>query len=97
MRCAFAPAADLDLEDIGDYIARDNPARALSFIAEIRARCFQIPQFPLAARLREEFGEGIRIIPFGRYLIFYTVLPHEIRIERVLHGSRNIDESFFTH
>ena len=42
MRCRFSPLAELDLEEIGDYIARDNPPRALSFIEEIRARCFLI-------------------------------------------------------
>ena len=34
------PLAELDLEEIGDYIVRDNPRRAISFIGEIRDRCF---------------------------------------------------------
>lgn len=42
MRCVFSPMADLDLEEIGDYIARDNLKRALSFIEEIRARCLTL-------------------------------------------------------
>jgi hypothetical protein len=29
MRCAFTPLAEADLEAIGDYIALDNPRRAL--------------------------------------------------------------------
>jgi plasmid stabilization system protein ParE len=32
MPCAFTPFAEADLEAIGDYIARDNPRRALTFI-----------------------------------------------------------------
>jgi hypothetical protein len=28
-RLVFSPRANLDLEEIGDYIARDNPARAI--------------------------------------------------------------------
>jgi plasmid stabilization system protein ParE len=32
MQCAFTPLAKADLEAIGDYIARDNPRRALTFI-----------------------------------------------------------------
>ena len=58
--------AELDLEEIADYIARDNLHRALSFIGEIRERCQNIVNFPEAAPLREEFGAGIRVIPFGR-------------------------------
>ena len=36
MRSIFLPAAIADLEGIGDYIARDNPRRAISFVAELR-------------------------------------------------------------
>lgn len=32
------PLAQNDLEEIGDYIAQDNPGRALTFIQEIRAQ-----------------------------------------------------------
>lgn len=36
MRFHLAPLAEQDLEAIGDYIARDNPRRALSFVHELR-------------------------------------------------------------
>ncbi|MFL5069704.1 MAG: type II toxin-antitoxin system RelE/ParE family toxin, partial [Xanthobacteraceae bacterium] len=32
------PAAD-DLETIGDWIAKDNPVRALTFVRELRVAC----------------------------------------------------------
>jgi toxin ParE1/3/4 len=38
-RLFFSPRAEADLEDIGDYIARDNPARAISFLEELRSHC----------------------------------------------------------
>jgi len=94
MRCVFSTLADFDLEEIADYIARDNPRRALSFVAEIRDRYQKIVDFPEAVPLRPQFGQGIRIVPFGRYLIFYIVQPGEIRIERVLPGSRNLPDFF---
>ena len=37
MRVTLSPLAERDLEGIGDYIAADNPPRALSLIAELRA------------------------------------------------------------
>ena len=97
MRCRLSPLAEFDLEEIGDYIARDNPRRALSFIEEIRTRCLLILQTPHGSPLRKELGEGVHIVPFGRYLIFYTVHEDadEVRIERVLHSAREIDQSFF--
>jgi len=39
MRFRFSRRAEADIEEVGDYIARDNPARAVTFIAELRARC----------------------------------------------------------
>lgn len=35
MRLHFTPQAEIDLEEIGDYIALDNPARAVTFIQEV--------------------------------------------------------------
>jgi toxin ParE1/3/4 len=75
MQCSFSPLAEFDLEEIADYIDRDKPHRALSFIGEIRERCRNIVTFPEAAPLREEFGVGIRVVPFGRYLIFTQHIP----------------------
>jgi toxin ParE1/3/4 len=60
MQCVFSPLAEFDLEEIGDYIARDNPARAVSFIRDIREKCIKITAMPEAAPLRHELGEGIR-------------------------------------
>jgi toxin ParE1/3/4 len=97
MHCRFSPLAELDLEEIGDYIARDNPRRAISFIEEIRARCFLILQTPQGSPLREGLGAGVRVAPFGRYLIFHTAHEDvdEVRIERILHSARDIDQGFF--
>ncbi|MEZ5606824.1 MAG: type II toxin-antitoxin system RelE/ParE family toxin [Burkholderiaceae bacterium] len=38
MRLAFTPLAEQDLEAISDYIAVDNPVRALSFVRDLRAQ-----------------------------------------------------------
>jgi len=96
MPCAFSPLAEHDLEEIGDFIARNNPGRAVSFIRELREQCAKITNNPTAAPLRSELGAGVRMVPFGRYLIFYTFEADQIRIERVLHGGRNIPALFDT-
>ena len=90
MQLLFSPLTELDLAEIGDYIARDNLQRAVRFIRGIREQCAKIKANPAAAPLREELGKGIRMVPYGSYLIFYTVDMKCIRIERVLHGARNI-------
>lgn len=50
MRLAFTPLAEQDLEVIADYIAVDNPARALSFVRELRAQCQRIVLNPPTRR-----------------------------------------------
>ena len=36
MQYRFSRQAERDIEEIGDFIARDNPGRAVTFIAELR-------------------------------------------------------------
>ena len=47
MAIRFTPLASSDLEAIGDYIAQDNPARAYSFVLEIRKQCRKIASAPI--------------------------------------------------
>lgn len=91
MRCAFTPLAEADLEAIGDYIVRDNPRRAITFIRELRQRCGQIADMPRAAPLRPELGAGVRVVTFGRYLICYSERGDgQVVIERIVHGARSL-------
>jgi toxin ParE1/3/4 len=60
MRVDISPLAERDLEAIGDYIASDNPLRALSFVAELRTLCAKIAKAPRAYRARPELGKDIR-------------------------------------
>jgi ParE toxin of type II toxin-antitoxin system, parDE len=50
-----------DLEAIADYIAQDNPSRAVSFIREIRDELPLVGQIPLLHQLRPEIGEDARL------------------------------------
>jgi plasmid stabilization system protein ParE len=47
---AFTTAAEQDLEDIADFIARDSPKRALTFVAELRASSIVIERIVHGAR-----------------------------------------------
>lgn len=90
MRLEFAPEARRDLFEIAGYIAHDNPIRAASFVGELESVCRNLTAFPQAAPLRPDFGPGIRGLTHGAYAIFYSALTDKVRIERVIHGSRDI-------
>ena len=90
MRLVITPLAEQDIESIGDYIARDNPRRALSFIRELRSQCQRISKTPQGYRLRDELGDGIRSCAYGNYVIFFEIETDVLRIVRILHGARDI-------
>lgn len=92
----FSVEAEYDLEEIGDYIAADNPTRALSFVQELRNRCRKVGEAPLAHRARPELGDGVRCCPHGNYLIFFRIDPADdaVVIDRVLHGARDLPAAF---
>ena len=88
--------AEHDLEAIGDYIARDNPARAISFLRELREQCLglaDMPQrFPLVPRYE---AAGVRRRGHGGYLIFYRVEASNVVIIHILHGAQDYSAILF--
>jgi toxin ParE1/3/4 len=92
MRFRFSRRAEIDIQEIGDFIARENPARAVTFVQELRTRFLQLAAFPEAAPARTAYGEGVRAAIFGRYLILYVVHEDLVEIRRVVHGARDLSE-----
>jgi len=90
MRVELSRFVEGDLEAIADYIARDNPPRAVSFIREIGARIRLVARNPLLYQLRLEIGEGARMAIVGRYVILFRTVGKAIRIERVVYGGRDL-------
>ena len=90
MQVIFTVQAEHDLEEIGDYIAADNPSRAVSFVQELRAHCAKIAAAPLAYAARPELGDDIRGCTHGRYLILFQPARDAVLIVRILHGSRDL-------
>ncbi len=80
------------MEAIGDYIARDDPTRALSFVQELRTKCLELADlpegFPLVPRYE---SDGIRRRAHGNYLIFYRFKAGSLTVIHVLHGRRDYE------
>ena len=93
-RLEFLPQAERDLETIGDYIAKDSPRRAISFVRELRAQCVKIARSPQGYRRRTEFQENLRSCAYGNYVIFFAEAEHLVQIIRVLHGAVDIEAQF---
>jgi len=81
----------MDLVEITDFIALDNPERAYEFEDELLERARKISLAPLSYVERPELKEGIRSCAHGSYVLFFTVDEQGVRIERILHGARDIE------
>ncbi|EKD99005.1 MAG: plasmid stabilization system [uncultured bacterium] len=79
-----------DLDDIADYIAQDNPGRAVSFIQDIRRKFNDIQRSPLSYQLRPDIGEEARMATVGNYAILFRAAGEVVRIERVTYGGRDL-------
>jgi plasmid stabilization system protein ParE len=90
MRMEISAFVEADLDAIADYIAQDNPTRAVTFLAEIRAKLRAVATHPLLYRLRPEIGEDARVALAGRYVILFRVVGETVRIERVVYGTRDL-------
>ncbi len=94
MKARLTPQAENDLEEIGDRIALRNPARAVSFVRELRERANRIAEFPHAGPPRPFWGDDIRIAIHGKYLIVYRVRDATVQVLRIVHGARDLDALF---
>ncbi len=83
-----------DLDDIADYIAQDNPIRAVTFIQDIRTKFFDIQRSPQIYQLRPDIGEEARMATYGNYAILFRIMGEIVRIERVIYGSRDLSSIF---
>lgn len=92
----FSALAHEDLLEIARYIARNNPPRARSFVRELRQQCVVLSQQPGLGVARTDLTENLRVLPYQRYLIFFSEIDSGILVERVLHGARDLPTFFIS-
>ncbi|MDR3070101.1 MAG: type II toxin-antitoxin system RelE/ParE family toxin [Propionibacteriaceae bacterium] len=94
MRVILLPSAEVDIEGIGDYIAANNPARALTFIQGLRQQAENLSHFPLGhPHVRGYEPSGVRYTVYGRHLIIFRVIQDDessvVHVLRVLHEAQD--------
>ena len=84
-------AADLDLDQIWEYIAEDSIEAADRWIDKLFDAFQTLAQSPGMGHRREDLTEfPILFWPVGAYLILYRVQEHFIEIVAVTQGARDI-------
>jgi toxin ParE1/3/4 len=91
MNVTFEPAARDELDQIFDWIAKDNPRAAIAMIARIETKVMQLVHSELANMGRPGLVEGTRELIEWPYIVVYRVHEdrEEIVIVSIMHGARD--------
>ncbi|CAB1065153.1 hypothetical protein D1BOALGB6SA_9950 [Olavius sp. associated proteobacterium Delta 1] len=87
----YLSTAENDLDDIFDYILKDNPSAALSLLEKFDHSISQLalnPEIGVIPRDDRLKKLGYRMLIIDRYLVFYVVKTKTIQFRRVIHGAR---------
>ena len=96
-RLIVSNAARADARDVLDYLRASASDRiALQYALAFDAAIDRIVEMPHSGSPRRQYGPDVRVVILDRYLIFYEADAggRDVRVLRILHGSRNITEEF---
>jgi toxin ParE1/3/4 len=84
MRIVWTRVANLMLDGVGAYIAKDNPKAATKLLKQIRKSVKLLQAHPFMGR-RTEF-EGVReLVAHPNYLVSYRVSTDTVQVLQVWH------------
>ncbi len=94
----FNPAASTDLQEIKDYLYKENPDAAMNTVRDIFSKIESLMEFPemgspLAPRIKQ--NSKYRYLVCGQYLTFYIYEGGIVSIQRILHAKRNFTALLF--
>ncbi|MGH6952270.1 MAG: type II toxin-antitoxin system RelE/ParE family toxin [Vitreimonas sp.] len=90
----LAPRAEADLDEILEFLAPRRPRGAARVIQGLLEQCGRVCDAPLGYPACEELRAGLRRAVYRPYLIFFTLDKTGVRIERVVHGARDLPSLF---
>jgi addiction module RelE/StbE family toxin len=94
MRLRWTRPALRDLEAIGDYIARENPAAAARIVTAILDLADRLAEFPDMGRPGRVPGTRELVVADTAFIAPYRVREAAVEILAVFHASRRWPESF---
>jgi plasmid stabilization system protein ParE len=91
VRVELSAEAERDLEEIADYIARDNPVAAEAWVGKLVAAAKAAGTNPRAGRVVPEWGDpDVREVFLRTYRIVYRVEARRIVVLTVIEGHRRL-------
>jgi len=94
MNIRWHPKAEIDLSDLADYIAQDNPSAALRVFHRMVAAAEQLATFPNSGREGRVRNTRELVVSGLPYIVVYRLSESEVHIVGIQHTSRLWPESF---
>ena len=91
---SFTDAAVKDLDDICEYIARQNSQAASKIFDAIRKKCRLVADFPNMGKSYSRISANLRGFAVEDYIVFYYPREDGIDIVRVISGYRDFESLF---
>ncbi|MDR6818791.1 toxin ParE1/3/4 [Neorhizobium sp. 2083] len=89
MSFRLLPAARRDISSIALHISLENPNAARKWVAGVLERSRRLGEFPGTGVSVEYVRQGLRMFPFGKYVILFRQVGDDAEIVRVVHGARD--------
>ena len=87
---AFHPEALTDLDEIWEFLAKDNVDAADRIVAQVLAACENLSRLPHQGHARAELSSRpLRFFVVRDYLLAYAPDQRPIWVVAILHGKRN--------
>ncbi len=91
---SFTNAAVKDLDDICEYVARQDSNAASQLFDAIRKKCKLVASFPNMGRRYSKLAVNLRGFVVENYVVFYYPREDGIDIVRVVSGYRDFETLF---
>ena len=84
--------AEMDLNDIWEYIAADSADAADRFLEKLYDQMLLLAKMPGMGHVRKDLAESRSILfwPVGNYIILYRCKADCVEIAAIAHGKRDI-------
>ncbi len=91
MELKYSEDSLTDLDEILEFIAKDSPARAITFIEKIKTKIELLTVFPdLGVNCHNKgIPEDCRVMIFKAYLIFYIYDEEEIIVLSIINAAED--------
>jgi plasmid stabilization system protein ParE len=90
MKAIVSEEAQGDLDEMDAWLTENwGPLAAASIIEAVLDKIELLSDMPLSGTPRPEFGDAVRFVTTGRYVIYYEADERKLLILRILHAAQD--------